>query len=85
MAKKATIAKVLAGAFDAPIEDLSTTKDITPGVCPDCGSTETQFVTTYGMTSIRCKICGAKVAPADEGQAQSLADYNKDVDTGQLT
>jgi hypothetical protein len=36
-----------------------------------------QFVTRSGATTLRCKICDAEVEPADAGEAQSLADYNK--------
>ena len=114
-----TIATTLAGAGDAPVENLSTTQDITsaaepamgivaepenhlplkndalfdalssggttyvsepPTSCYGCAIHDVQFVTRAGVTTLRCKICDAEVDPADDGEADTLAAYNKDVD-----
>jgi uncharacterized membrane protein len=80
-----TIATTLTVAGDAPVENLSTTQDITEETeeaaqavaCDGCAIHDVQFVTRAGVTTLRCKICDAEVEPADAGEAQSLADYNK--------
>ena len=89
MAKKQTaqptIATTMAGTGDAPVENLSTTQDITEETeeaaqavaCDGCAIHDVQFVTREGVTTLRCKVCDSEVPPDDEGEAQSLADYNK--------
>lgn len=85
--KKSTIATTLAGAGSAPVTNLSTTQGFTDGgpnphYCVGCDKHDVQFVTKGGTTTLNCKICGAVAEPADQGEADSLAAYNKDVDTG---
>lgn len=82
--KKAPITAVLTGAGDAPVANKSTTvtEGFTDGgpnphYCPGCDKHEVQFVTRGGVTALRCKACDREAEPADEGEAQSLKDYNR--------
>lgn len=81
-----TIATALAGAGDAPINNLSTTvtQGFTDGgpnphYCVGCDKHDVQFCTKDGATTLRCKICGREVNAENEGEAQSLRDYNRNV------
>jgi hypothetical protein len=70
---KPTIADTLLGAGDEPVKNLSTTKKVNE--C--CFAHEVQFVTVKGGVQLQCKVCGSEVEPANEGEDQSLADYNR--------
>lgn len=72
---KKTKTDALVGNAEKPVENMSTTVNITG--CESCTSDNRQFVTRKGITTLRCKVCDSEVDPLNDDEAQSLADYNK--------